>query len=405
MEIYTNLDWSLLLDWLGLLFRWTHVVAGIAWIGSSFYFIALDASLQPNPRLDPRVSGDAWQVHGGGFYQIQKYVVAPEFLPEHLTWFKWEAYSTWIFGFALLVTTYYLHPTVYLLDSSVSSIQPGDAVPLAIFSLVLGWIAYDQLCKSWIGDSTARLALVGFALLTLITWGFCHIFSGRGAFLQVGALVGSIMVGNVFFIIIPNQRLTVDALLAGRAPDPIWGKQAKQRSIHNNYLTLPVVFVMLSNHYSFTYQTRWNWLILTCVFISGFLVRHFFNLMHAGARPDWRLWGAAAVPLLFAAIVTLAGTYSAPSDLAGQTVDFAQVQDIVARRCHVCHAAHPRYPAFSEPPKGIAFDTPAEIRRYATQIFAQAVKTHTMPLNNITEITDRERAELGAWIESGSRAN
>jgi uncharacterized membrane protein len=405
MDIYRSLDWGVLLDWVSLLLRWTHVVAAIAWIGSSFYFIALDASLRPNPRLDPRVSGDTWQVHGGGFYQIQKYVVAPEFLPAHLTWFKWEAYSTWIFGFALLVTTYYANPTVYLLDAAISNIEPLDAVPLAIGSLVLGWIGYDQLCRSWIGKDTARLAACGFSLLILITYGFCHVFSGRGAFLQVGALVGSIMVGNVLFIIIPNQKKTVDALIAGQEPDPILGYQAKQRSIHNNYLTLPVVFVMLSNHYSFTYQTKWNWLILSCIFVASFLVRHYFNTMHTGAKPDWRLWPAAAVPIALAALVTLVDSYSPPSATAEKPVSFTEVRIIVDQRCHICHSAHPKFPAFSEPPKGVMFDTPSQILQYSKQIYAQAVKTHTMPLNNITEITEAERAALGSWIAAGSRTN
>ena len=405
MDFVRSLDWGLLLDWAGLLLRWTHVIAGVAWIGSSFYFIALDASLRPNPRLDPRVSGDAWQVHGGGFYQIQKYTVAPEFLPSHLTWFKWEAYSTWIFGFSLLVVTYYANPGVYLLDSAVSSIEPLDAVPLALFSLVAGWFAYDFLCKSWFGENTARLAISGFLLLTLITYGFCHVFSGRGAFLQVGALVGSIMVGNVAFIIMQNQRKTIAELIAGRVPEAIWGKQAKQRSIHNNYLTLPVVFVMLSNHYSFTYQTRWNWLILTCIFVSSFLVRHYFNTMHTGAKPDWRLWPAAAVPITFAVAVSLASTYSPPTPAAEKPATFADARHIIEQRCHICHAARPKFPAFSDPPKGVAFDTPAQIRQYSQQIMAQAVKTRTMPLNNLTEITDAERAALGSWIRSGAKVN
>ncbi len=405
MILLRSLDWAILLDWASLLLRWTHVIAGIAWIGSSFYFIALDASLRPNARLDPRVSGDAWQVHGGGFYQIQKYMVAPEFLPGHLTWFKWEAYSTWIFGFALLVTTYYANPALYLLDASVSSIEPLDAVPLALFSLVLGWIAYDQLCKSPIGDNTARLAFTGFALLTLITFGFCHIFSGRGAFLQVGALVGSIMVGNVFFIIMPNQRKTIAELIAGREPNPAWGKQAKQRSVHNNYLTLPVVFVMLSNHYSFTYQTRWNWLILTCIFVSSFMIRHYFNTMHTGAEPDWRLWPAAAVPIAGAALITLAGTYAPPSAAGEKPASFAEIRSIIDQRCHTCHAVHPTFAAFSDPPKGVMFDTPAQIRLYAKPIYEQAVKTHTMPLNNLTEITDTERGAIGSWFKAGAKLN
>jgi uncharacterized membrane protein len=221
----------------------------------------------------------------------------------------------------------------------------------------------------------------------------------------VGALVGSIMVGNVAFIIMPNQRKTIAELIAGRVPEAIWGKQAKQRSIHNNYLTLPVVFVMLSNHYSFTYQTRWNWLILNCIFVSSFLVRHYFNTMHTGAKPDWRLWPAAAVPITFAVAVSLASTYSPPTPTTEKPATFADARQIIEQRCHICHAARPKFPAFSDPPKGVAFDTPAQIRQYSQQIMAQAVKTRTMPLNNLTEITDAERAALGSWIRSGAKVN
>jgi uncharacterized membrane protein len=405
---YSLIDWSMLLDWAGLVVRWTHVVAGIAWIGSSFYFIALDASLKPDKRLDPRVKGEAWQVHGGGFYQIQKYTVAPDFLPPHLTWFKWEAYGTFIFGFVLLVLVYYLHPELYLIDTAVADITPWDAVPLAAFSLVAGWFVYDALCRSWIGRKTGRLALAGFALLVLITYGDTHVFSGRGAFIQVGALVGSIMVANVLVIIIPNQRKTIDALLAGREPNPEWGNQAKQRSIHNNYLTLPVVFTMLSNHYSFTYETKWSWLVLACIFVASFLVRHWFNTMHTGAQPDWRLWPAAAVPVFGAMLLTLFGQSAPappPAGSAALPATFAEVQHIVGQRCHVCHSAHPSYPGFSQPPKGIMFDTPAQIALLSQQIYAQAVRTHTMPLNNVTRITEAERGALGAWITAGSQAN
>ncbi len=396
-----------LLDWAGLLIRWTHVIAGIAWIGSSFYFIALDAGLRPNPRLDTRVKGEAWQVHGGGFYQIQKFSVAPDFMPSHLTWYKWEAYGTWIFGFALLVLVYYLNPTVYLIDPQVMNIDVADAVPAAAASLLVGWFVYDLLCRSWIGRETGRLAITGGLLLTAAAYGYTHVFSGRGAFIQVGALVGSIMVGNVFFIIIPNQRKTVDRLLKGEEPDPIWGEQAKQRSVHNNYLTLPVVFTMLSNHYAFTYASpRYSWLLLACIFVASFLVRHYFNTMHTGAKPDWRLWPAAAVPVFGAILLSLAGQPSAPvADAAAPPVKFADVQQIVDQRCHTCHAAKPQFPGFAQAPKGIMFDTPAEIKKLAPQIMAQAVKTHTMPLGNVTEITEAERSALGTWIVNGSKLN
>ncbi len=396
-----------LLDWVSLLVRWTHVIAGIAWIGSSFYFIALDAGLKSNRRLDPRVKGEAWQVHGGGFYQIQKFSVAPEFMPEHLTWFKWEAYATWIFGFTLLVLTYYLNPSVYLIDTSVMNIAPADAVPAAAASLLLGWFIYDTLCRSWFGRDTARLAISGFVLLVAATYGYTHVFSGRGAFIQVGALVGTIMAANVLFIIIPGQRKTVAALLKGEEPDPIWGAVAKQRSVHNNYLTLPVVFTMLSNHYSFTYASvRWSWLVLACIFVASFLVRHWFNTMHTGAKPDWRLWPAAAVPVAVAIILSLLGQTASPiADAGAAPITFADVKPIVDQRCHVCHAAKPQFPGFAEAPKGVMFDTPAQIKKLAPQIMAQAVKTHTMPLGNVTQITEEERSVLGTWIVQGSRLN
>jgi uncharacterized membrane protein len=396
-----------LLDWVSLLVRWTHVIAGIAWIGSSFYFIALDAGLQPNPRLDPRVKGEAWQVHGGGFYNIQKFSVAPEFMPQHVTWFMWEAYATWIFGFTLLVLVYYMNPTVYLIDTSVMNIAPADAVPAAAASLLIGWFIYDLLCKSWFGRETGRLAVAGFVLLVAATYGYTHVFSGRGAFIQVGALVGSIMAANVLFVIIPGQRKTVAALMRGEEPDPVWGQVAKQRSVHNNYLTLPVLFTMLSNHYSFTYASpKSSWLILACIFIASFLVRHWFNTMHTGAQPDWRLWPAAAIPIGFAIALGVSSQPSASlADADAPPVKFADVKQIVDQRCHVCHAAKPQFPGFAEPPKGIMFDTAAQIKKLSPQIMAQAVKTHTMPLGNVTEITETERSALGSWIVAGSKLN
>jgi uncharacterized membrane protein len=303
------------------------------------------------------------------------------------------------------VLLYYCKPELYLIDPAVANIQVWDAVPLAAGSLVVGWFIYDWLCRSWFGRETPRLAVSGFILLVLATYFYTHVFSGRGAYIQVGALVGSIMVGNVLIIIIPNQRKTVARLIAGGEPDPVWGEQAKQRSLHNNYLTLPVVFTMLSNHYAFTYQSRWNWAILACVFIASFLVRHWFNTVHTGRQPDWRLWPAAAVPILVAVVLTLAGHPSLPMTADVAPVKFAEVRQIVDQRCHVCHSVRPKFPGFAEAPKGIMFDTPAQIRQHAPEILAQAVKTHTMPLGNVTEITDQERNQLGAWIEAGSRLN
>jgi len=395
---------GLLLDWLELLVRWTHVVAGIAWIGSSFYFIALDASLRPNPRLDPRVKGDAWQVHGGGFYQMQKYTVAPDFMPAQLTWFKWEAYSTWIFGFLLLVLVYYLNPSIYLIDPAVMRLSDSDAIVGGAASLAAGWLIYDGLCRSPVGRDTRRLAVAGFCLLVAATFAYTRVFSGRGAFIHVGALVGSIMVGNVFFIIMPNQRRAVRELLAGRTPDPALGAQAKQRSLHNNYLTLPVVFVMLSNHYAFTYSSRWSPLVLAAVFLASFLVRHWFNVGHTGMKADWRLWPAAAVPMAAAALLTvLSQPHSAArADAAAHPATFAAVQQIVAERCQACHSANPSFPGIASPPMGIMLDTPGRIAMLSPRIYTQAVVTRVMPLNNATHITDDERQVLAEWIRQGS---
>ncbi len=394
--------WGLLLDWVELLVRWTHVVAGIAWIGSSFYFIALDASLAPNPRLDPRVKGEAWQVHGGGFYQMQKFTVAPDFMPAHLTWFKWEAYSTWIFGFLLLVLVYYLHPSVYLIDRSVLALSPAASVAVGMVSLAAGWVVYDRLCRSALARRPLRLAVVGFVLLVAVAFGYTHVFSGRGAFIHIGALVGTIMVGNVFLLIIPNQRIVVRELLAGRTPDPALGEAAKTRSVHNNYLTLPVVFVMLSNHYAFVYTGRWSWLVLAAVFIASFLVRHWYNVGHTGAKPDWRLWPAAAVPMVLAALLTLLGQ-PRPVAAPGGLARFADVQHIVATRCAVCHAAHPTFDGIEEAPKGVMLDTPARIAALAPQIYQQAVATRAMPLGNLTSITEQERGTLAQWVQDGAK--
>ncbi len=387
------------LEWVSLLVRWTHVICAICWIGSSFYFMALDAGLKSDPRLDKRVKGEAWQVHGGGFYNIQKFSVAPDFMPEHLTWFKWEAYGTWVFGLTLLVLIYYLNPTLYLIDPSVMALSPITAVAIAGGSLVLGWVVYDLLCRSWFGQTTSRLALSGFVLLVAATYGYTHVFSGQGAFIQVGALVGTIMAANVAMIIIPNQRKTVACLLKGEEPLAVWGAQAKQRSIHNNYTTLPVLFTMLSSHYAFTYGNKYSWLVLAGIFVATFLVRHWFNMLHTGAKPNMWLWPAAAVPFFGAMLLTQLGAPGAST----ATVKFSEVAPIIEQRCHTCHAAKPTFAGFTAPPKGVMFDTPELIQRQAQQIMAQAVVARAMPLGNITHITDDERAKIGAWVAAGAK--
>lgn len=394
---------QIFIDWVSLLLRWTHVVAGIAWIGSSFYFVALDASLKHRPHLEPGVRGEAWQVHGGGFYRMQKYLVAPSYMPPELTWFKWEAYSTWIFGFALLVVGYYARPSLYLIDPAVMDLSPVAAVAIGAGSLLVGWLVYDALCRSPVGRSLPLLAATGFVLLLAASAFYLHVFSGRGAYLHVGALVGTIMVANVRFVIIPNQKKVIQALLAGETPDPALGAAGKARSMHNNYLTLPVVFVMLSSHYAFTFAGPHAWTVLAGVFVVGFLVRHFFNLKHAGVTPPWYLWpGAAAVTVALIAL-NIADQVGAASTAGSAVPRFAEVRQIVSERCVACHSATPRYPGIVEAPEGIMFDDSGEIVKRAAQIQEQAVATHAMPLDNATNITDAERARLGAWIASGAK--
>jgi len=296
---------------IGAIVRWLHVIAGIAWIGSSFYFIHLDLSLRPRPELPSGVKGEAWQVHGGGFYHMMKYLVAPAQLPDHLTWFKWEAYTTWLSGFALLVLVYYLGADLFLIDKSVLDLTATQAALIAFLSLVVSWLAYEALCRSPLGRHEVALAVVGYVFLVALTFAFTRVFSGRGAYTQIGALVGTIMVANVFVIIIPYQKKSVAALLVGKEPDPFWGQIGKQRSVHNNYLTLPVVFLMLSNHYPLFFATRYNWLIFAIVLLIGFLIRHFYNLRHAGLPNPWWTWAAAAIGMAAIAFLSWAGTRSA----------------------------------------------------------------------------------------------
>ncbi len=298
---------TVLTEWLSLIIRWLHVVAGIAWIGSSFYFIHLDLSLKSRGDQPQGVQGDAWQVHGGGFYHMVKYLVAPARMPDELTWFKWEAYTTWLSGFALLVVVYYLGAELYLIDRSVLDVTAPTAAAVAFGSLVLAWLFYEALCRSPLGRHEVALALVGYVFLVGLTYAFTHVFSGRGAFTQIGALIGTIMVANVFIIVIPNQKKTVAALLAGKSPDARWGEEAKQRSVHNNYLTLPVVFLMIANHYPLMFATRFNWLIVAIVLAVGPVIRHFFNSRHEGKGSPWWTWGVAAAGMIAVAWLSGAG--------------------------------------------------------------------------------------------------
>ena len=395
---------SVLTEWLSLIVRWLHVVAGIAWIGSSFYFIHLDLSLKRRPDLPQGVQGDAWQVHGGGFYHMVKYLVAPARMPDELTWFKWEAYTTWLSGFALLVIVYYLGAELYLIDKSVLDLTATTAAAVAFGSLVVAWLLYEALCRSPLGRHEVTLALIGYVFLVALTYGFTHVFSGRGAFTQIGALIGTIMVANVFVIVIPNQKKTVAALLAKQEPNPKWGEEAKQRSVHNNYLTLPVVFLMIANHYPLMFATRFNWLIVAIVLAIGPVIRHFFNSRHEGKGSPWWTWGVAAAGMIAVAWLSGLGPRDTATGARAERVTVAAAHNVVLSRCSMCHMEGPVWPGVHSPPKGVLLDGPENIRRHAHLIEINAVRSSAMPPGNITEMTPQERAILAAWLAAGAPA-
>jgi uncharacterized membrane protein len=386
-------------DWLNLLARWLHVIAGIVWIGSSFYFIALDDHLRPpkdEQDAQAGVGGEAWEIHGGGFYNIQKYLVAPRVLPETLHWFKWEAYTTWLSGFALMIVLYYLNAHTYLIDKGVADLSTGEAVAISVGLLAAAWIVYDLLSRL-LASRPLVLAAVLLALITLSAWGVGHLFSARAVYLQIGAMLGTMMVGNVFFVIIPAHWELVRAKEAGREPDPAANERAKLRSVHNNYLTLPVVFTMLSNHFPFTYGHSYAWLILVVLLLIGAWVRHFFNLRHLG-RTVWAIPVSAAIAIAVLAILIRPQTESTAGTPA---VPFAHVARIVEERCAACHSEHPT--KVDTAPRGVKLDTAEEIKSQATAIQVQAVQTKAMPLGNVTGMTQAERDLLGRWIAQGAR--
>lgn len=388
-------------DWAGLLLRWAHVMAGIAWIGTSFYFIWLDASLRPGAAAKEGVAGESWMVHGGGFYLAEKYTVAPERMPAELHWFKYEAYFTWLTGFALLAILYYWGADAYLIDPSVAALEPWQAVALSLASLAAGWLIYDLICRSPLGANTAYLAAAVFVLIVAAAWGYSQLFGGRAAFLHVGALIGTVMTANVFFIIIPNQKKVVADLIAGRAPEARLGLQAKQRSLHNNYLTLPVLLMMISNHYPLLYAGGRAWIVAAGVVVVGGLIRHFFNSHNAGVKDRSYPWLIPASTLGVALLVAFTA-YRPASDAPGEAVAFAAVQPIIRAHCTACHALNPTDENFDAPPADMALEQPAQIRQNAQRIYAQAVLSDTMPLGNQTGMTDEERHLLGAWIEQGA---
>jgi uncharacterized membrane protein len=390
-------------EWIDFALRWLHVIAGIAWIGSSFYFVHLDSSLQRREGLPEGAGGEAWQIHGGGFYHMIKYLVAPARMPDEVTWFKWEAYTTWISGFLLMVVLYYASAELYLVDPLAFANPKWAAIAVSAALLIVGWVVYDELCKSRLGRNDNTLSAVGFVFLVALAWLSTLLFSGRGAFMQMGALIGTIMVANVFFVIIPNQKKVVAALIAHQQPEPSLGEQAKQRSMHNNYLTLPVLFLMISNHYPMSFATRWNWVIFALVLVVGAMIRHFYNSRHKGLPSPWWTWGVAAAGMGLIMLLSAGGPShperaDAPTE---QEVAFADVEAIVLSRCSMCHAAEPLWPGIAVPPKGVILDHPELIRLQAREIYLQAAATDAMPPANITELEPGERGMLAAWYEAG----
>ncbi|MBL8572141.1 MAG: urate hydroxylase PuuD [Hyphomicrobiaceae bacterium] len=388
---------TFLLDWSNLLLRWAHLILGIGWIGTSFYFIGLDVSLRKREGLPADVYGSSWQVHGGGFYDVRKYTVAPSQLPPDLIWFKWEAYLTWVTGFALIVVQYYFNATAYLIDPGKLALTPAMAIGISVVSLGLGWLVYNGLCRSPLGASQPALMSVLFVIVLGAAWGYTHVYSGRGALIHVGALVGTWMAFNVFMIIVPNQKKIVASLLKGEAPDARLGAIGKQRSVHNTYLTLPVILMMVSNHYPMLTNHPHSWLLVGLVLVIGALVRHFIVRHEAGDAMGKIAWTlpVAAVALLAAMVLTAPRVDPA---MAGLKVSDAEVLAIAQKHCVQCHAAKPTHEGFSEAPKGVVFASPADIRRYGPLVLQQAVQSDAMPLGNETGISDAERRQLGAWL-------
>ncbi|MHC0054763.1 urate hydroxylase PuuD [Actibacterium sp. D379-3] len=406
------LELTFIEEWAQFAVRWLHLIAGIGWIGSSFYFIALDLGLYRDRNLASGADGEEWQVHGGGFYHVQKYLVAPAQMPEHLVWFKWDSYVTWLSGFGMLILVYYLGADLYLVDPTVLDIPVWAGIVISLLSLSVGWIAYDSLCKSKFGDDNTRLMLFLYVVLVVLAYAFTHIFSGRAALLHLGALTGTIMSANVFFVIIPNQKIVVADLKAGRTPDAKYGKIAKQRSTHNNYLTLPVLFLMLSNHYPLAFATQYNWIIASLVFLMGVTIRHYFNTVHARkGNPRWT-WAATVALFLAVMALSLAPMYggaAAEEEEAALTAfeqkfasadGFEDVYYTVLGRCSMCHAQQPGWDGIRHAPKGVVLETEAEVARHAKQIFLQAGASHAMPPANVSYMDPVERAAIVAWYRA-----
>jgi uncharacterized membrane protein len=393
---------AFLLDWLNILVRWLHFVTGIAWIGSSLYFIWLDNHLEePRNHADTLigVGGEVWSVHGGGFYHAQKYQVAPKRLPDTLHWFKWEAYSTWLSGMFLLGLIYFLGAEIYLIDRSVADLSIAAAIGIAVGFIVGGWVVYDLMCKSPLARDDRLFAVALLLMSSALAWGLCQLFSGRAAYILFGATLGTIMVANVFFVIIPGQKKMVAAAECGEAPDPAYGSRAKLRSVHNTYFTLPVLFVMTSNHYAMTYSHEYNWVILIGISLAGALLRIYFVARHKGEASLLPVALAITMLALTAALIA-----PRPQSVDAGTATFSQVRNVINARCTSCHSTAPVHPAFPAAPLGVVLDTDDQIRAEADRIYQQTVTTRVMPISNLTAMTDEERAIIADWYQMQGNA-
>ena len=405
-------DFIIMWEWFAFAVRWLHVITAIAWIGSSFYFIALDLGLKKSPNLPAGAYGEEWQVHGGGFYHIQKYSVAPENMPNHLTWFKWESYATWLSGAAMLMIVYWLGAELYLIDPAKADLSVFQAIIISAGSLLVGWVVYDFLCKSALGNNPTGLMLLLFVVLVVMSWGYNQIFTGRAAMLHLGAVTATIMSANVFLIIMPNQRIVVKDLKEGRTPDPKYGKIAKLRSTHNNYLTLPVLFLMLSNHYPLAFATEYTWIIASLVFLTGVTIRHYFNTLHAtGSGPTWTWMATLVIFLIIAALSTASSWNGDYDDLENQPLTkkqeslmlakgFDDISDIIISRCSMCHAREPVWDGMINAPKGVFLETDHDIARGAKEIYIQAGVSHAMPPANITNLANEDRIKIVKWFRA-----
>jgi uncharacterized membrane protein len=388
------------MEWLNLLVRWAHVVVGIMWIGASFYFIFLENHLNRTEGVRDELAGNLWAIHGGGFYFLEKYKVAPSEIPKKLHWFKYEAYFTWITGVALLIIVYYMDAKAYLIDPSVADLSPATAIALGITTLIAGWFIYDTMCRSPLIKRQDLFALAGIIFITILAYVLTHLFNSRAAFIHVGALLGTIMAGNVFFNIIPSQKALVRAALTGEPLDAGLGKRAGQRSLHNNYITLPVIFIMISNHYPSTFGHKYNWIILLIIILGSAGIKHYWNLAERGIRKK-QILAISAGMIIVLAVLTSPAVESTVAN--AMPVEFSEVNTIFQNRCVQCHSANPTDDQWKAAPNGVMYDTPEQIANMSDKILIRAVRTHTMPQGNKTKMTEEEREIVGRWILQGAK--